>query len=465
MSSGPAGIGIGGRALTVMITGLALFAMYFGAGNLILPVMIGIEGGTAAGAVTGGFVLTGVLLPVLAMVAAATSEQGIEGIAYRIGRYPGLVYCWIAFLSTGMLYAIPRVATVSFGMSVGAIGNLPGDPGSPALLIYTAVFLVVAALLAANPTNLISKVGSWLTPALLILMLVLIVGALTQLTPVLDAPAEKYTAAPFVSGLLTGYNTLDAIASLVFGGIVIDSLRSHGFTHGAPLFRTTVLAGLLAGALLALIYFGLGSVGTRIGDAEVSDGAAGLAHAAWLLFGAPGQWLLGLIAILACLTTSVGLFGASVTFFNKHFPRVGRTRLLIIHVAVAFAVANLGLATLMNLVVPLMYFCYPVTIAIVAVAIADIFIPGHLFWSYRFTAWASAVFGLIDAILQGYSLFAVTPPDWFTALIKAIPFADLSLGWVVPALLGFTIGMICDGATGRFAKHLDMRQTVDQELA
>ena len=225
--------------------------MYFGAGNLILPVMIGIEGGSAASAVTGGFILTGVLLPVLAMVAAATSTSGIEGIAKRIGRYPGLIYCWIAFLSTGVLYAIPRVTTVSFGMSAGAIGNFSAAPGSPALLIYSGIFLIVAAVFVLNPAQIIEKIGSWLTPALLILMVLLIVGALIQLDPVLDVPAAKYTSAPFISGLLTGYNTLDAIASLVFGGIVIDSLRRRGFRQGGPLFRATVLSGIIAGLLLA----------------------------------------------------------------------------------------------------------------------------------------------------------------------------------------------------------------------
>lgn len=429
---------------SVLITGLALFAMFFGAGNLILPVMIGVEGGSNAMSTTAGFIITGVLLPVMAMVAAATSTRGIEGIAERIGRTPGLIFCWMAMLTTGVLYAVPRVATVSFSMSVGAIGSFPNTPGSLSLLIYTAIFLIVTALFVVNPSNLMNKIGGWLTPALLILMVALIVGALIKLPPVLDAPAEKYATMPFVSGLLTGYNTLDAIASLVFGMIIITSLRGFGFQQGKPLFRATVSAGIVAGILLALVYLGLANVGVRIGNAKVADGAEGLSLAAGILFGTPGQWILGLIAILACLTTSVGLIGASVQFFERQFPKISRRTLLIIHTAVAFAVANLGLALLLQVVVPMMYFCYPITIAVVLVSIIDIFVPGHLFYTYRLPVWTAAIFGLLDGVAQGFALAETALPGFLSALLGAIPLAKISLGWVVPVIIMLVIGLMLD---------------------
>ena len=438
---------------TLLVTGLALFAMYFGAGNLILPVMIGINGGSNATATTLGFILTGVLLPVLAMVAAATSENGIEGIAKRIGHVPGLVFCWMAMLTTGVLYAVPRVATVSFSMSAGAIGNLPRQPGSLGLFIYSLIFLAVTTLLVINPNNVVDKIGTWLTPALLILMVALIVAAFLQLTPVVDEPVEKYANTPFISGLLEGYNTLDAIASLVFGMIIITSLRTHGFKQGKQLFRATVFSGVIAGVLLALVYFGLSNVGVRIGDAEVADGAEGLSYAAGLLFGAPGQWILGLIAILACLTTSVGLIGASVQFFERQFPKISRNALLVIHMVIALAMANLGLATLLNVVVPMMYFCYPITIAVVLVSLIDIFLPGHLYYSYRCTIWTAAAFGLVDAIHQGFALFGAPEPAWFAHLIDVIPLAGLSLGWVVPLAVLLIIGLVLDFMQGNFKQE------------
>ncbi|MDY2941118.1 MAG: branched-chain amino acid transport system II carrier protein [Varibaculum sp.] len=438
------------KVLSILITGLALFAMFFGAGNLILPVMIGVEGGRSAATVVAGFVLTGVLLPVLAMVAAATSENGLEGIASRIGRYPGVVFAWMAILTTGVLYAVPRVATVSFNMSAGAIGNLSDRPGSIGLFIYTLIFLLVTAFFVVNPSNLMDKIGGWLTPALLILMVLMIVSALLRLKPVHDEPAEKYLSGPFVSGLLTGYNTLDAIASLVFGLIIITALRERGFRSGTELFRATALSGLIAGTILVLVYIGLASIGVRIGDVDVPDGATGLAYAAKLLFGAPGQWILGIIAILACLTTSVGLIGASVQFFTRQLPRVPRTVLLVAHTLIALAIANLGLVNLMNVVVPLMYLCYPVTIAVVLVSLIDIFVPGHLYYTYRCVFWPAAIFGLIDAIAQGFSLFQATMPDAFETLQHTIPLANLSLGWVVPVLVLLIVGLGIDAAHGNF---------------
>lgn len=443
----------GAKTRVILVTGLALFAMFFGAGNLILPVLIGVQGGTNASAATLGFIVTGVLLPVLAMVAIATSANGIDGLAERLGKYPGLVFAWMAILTTGVLFAVPRVATVSYSMSVKAIFEQPDTPGTPALIIHTIVFMAVTALLVLNPSGLVDRIGAWLTPALIILMVVLIVSALVRLPAVNDAPTTKYANSPLISGLLEGYNTLDALAAFVFGMIIITSLRRYGIQNGKPMLRATALVGLIAGVLLALVYFGLASVGMRINTNNVENGGDALALAAAILFGAPGQWILAIIAVLACLTTSVGLIGASVQFTERKLPGVSRGTLLIAHCLVALALANLGLTQLTNLLIPILLFCYPITIAVIIVTVIDIFVPGHLHAAYRVTLWTAAVFGFIDAIAQGFALFQTAVPQWLTAVMQLIPFAQLSLGWVVPAACALVIGLAIDGATGKFARQ------------
>lgn len=432
----------------VVITGLALFAMFFGAGNLIYPVFIGIQSGSATVAVALGFMATGVLLPLLAMVAAATSETGILGISERIGHWPGFVFCLMAFLSTGVLFAIPRVATVSYEMSVG---NYVDDSASTAsLAVYTFIFFMVTGALSMNPSTLIEKIGGWLTPALLLLLVVLITAAFMNLSPVEHPPYDKFANAPLITGILEGYNTLDAIASFVFGVIIITSLKARGYKRGPQLFRATALTGVVAGILLGVVYFGLSQLGLRIGDSGVANGGEGLAFAARQLFGHTGLVVLAAIAILACLTTAVGLTGASTAFFSGLFPKAPRNVLIIIHIIVAFGVANLGLDLLLKVVIPIMYLCYPVTIMMVVVCLLDIVVPGHMYWTYRGAVWTSALFGLIDAI-------AVTGYDaaWFKTVVETVPLAGYSLGWLIPSVVVGIVGFLVDLGQGRLTKHLD----------
>lgn len=450
-------------AKTVLITGLALFAMFFGAGNLIFPVQIGAQSGVAQVPATIGFLATGVLLPMLAMVAAATSSSGVLGISERISHYPGLVFCWAIFLSTGVLYAIPRTATVSFEMSLGAN---KGFEGSQWLLIYVAIFFVLSAVFALNPKNMLQKIGGFLTPALLLLLLVLIAVAFFKMTPSQATPLAEsgYDSTPAITGLLQGYGTLDAIASFVFGVIIIKSLRREGYQPGRSLFSMTALSGVVAAICLALVYAGLSMVGRRVAviKPKIENGADGLVTASAHLFGPIGAALLALIAILACLTTSIGLIGASTQFFQGLFPQINRTKWIIIHAVISFIVANAGLDLLLKIVIPIMYLCYPITICLVITCLLDIFLPGHMFWAYRGSVWVSAVFGLVDAIKAGIGLLypdANTIPATAQATVdfidRYIPLAKYSLGWVIPALVFFLIGLLADYFQGRMKHTLD----------
>ena len=433
------------RVLNVLVTGLALFAMFFGAGNLIFPVMIGVESGVEQVPATIGFMLTGVLLPMAGMIAAATSSSGVLGIIERISHYPGLVFCWLIFLSTGMLYAIPRTAAASFSMSFQAS---TGD-SHLALFIYTLVFFGIAGYLCLNPRNVLDRIGGILTPALLILLAVIIITAVATMSPSEAAPIEKYASTPTLKGIFDGYGTLDAIASFVFGVVIIRALRQKGFQPGRQLFGVTALAGVIAAFFLGLVYFGLSMVGSRVGrlNPDVKDGGEGLAFAAQHLFGPAGRVVLGAIAILACLTTAIGLVEASTQFFRGLFPQISRPVWVVLHVIISLAIANLGLEALVNVIVPVMMFCYPITIMLVVTCILDIFIPGHMFWAYRLSVWVAGIFGLFDGLKAAGVL-----ENWIDT---TIPLASLGLGWLIPSLVMLVLGLIIDIAQGRMKQAYD----------
>ena len=433
------------RVLNVLVTGLALFAMFFGAGNLIFPVMIGAESGVEQVPATIGFMLTGVLLPMAGMIAAATSSSGVLGIIERMSHYPGLVFCWLIFLSTGMLYAIPRTAAASFSMSFQAS---TGD-SHLALFIYTLVFFGIAGYLCLNPRNVLDRIGGILTPALLILLAVIIITAVATMSPSEAAPIEKYASTPTLKGIFDGYGTLDAIASFVFGVVIIRALRQKGFQPGRQLFGVTALSGVIAAFFLGLVYFGLSMVGSRVGrlDPGVKDGGEGLAFAAQHLFGPAGRVVLGAIAILACLTTAIGLVEASTQFFRGLFPQISRPVWVVLHVIISLAIANLGLEALVNVIVPVMMFCYPITIMLVVTCILDIFIPGHMFWAYRLSVWVAGIFGLFDGLKAAGVL-----ENWIDT---TIPLASLGLGWLIPSLVMLVLGLIIDIAQGRMKQAYD----------
>ena len=429
----------------VVVTGLALFAMFFGAGNLIFPVMIGVQSGVEQVPATIGFMLTGVLLPMAGMIAAATSSSGVLGIIERIAHYPGLVFCWLIFLSTGMLYAIPRTAAASYSMSFQATA---GD-SHLWLFVYTLIYFGIAGYLCLNPRNVLDRIGGLLTPALLILLAVTIIAAVFTMSPSEAAPIEKYAATPTLKGIFDGYNTLDAIASFVFGVVIIRALRQKGFKPGRQLFGVTALAGVIAAFFLGLVYFGLSMVGSRVGrlNPDVKDGGEGLAFAAKHLFGSTGSVILGAIAVLACLTTAIGLVEASTQFFRGLFPQVSRPVWVILHVVISLAIANLGLELLVNVIVPVMMFCYPITIMLTVICILDIFIPGHMFWAYRLSVWVAGIFGLFDGLKAAGVL-----EKWIDG---TIPLASLGLGWLIPSFIMLALGLIIDIAQGRMKQQYD----------
>ena len=445
------------KPVTILITGLALFAMYFGAGNLIFPAMIGMTGGDNVVPVIVGFLLTGVALPVLGMIAASTQrEDEQDGIASRIGTYPGLVFTVAIFLSTGMLYAIPRVATVSYEMAVAPLSATGGsDPLH--LFLYTVVFFTVVGVISLNPGRLIDRLGTYLTPALLTVLAVLIITVALTMDPVSVEPVAEYAENPLPAGLLQGYYTMDAIASLVFSGVILSALAHHGFNTRGKLIMGSTLAACVAGIGLCIVYLGLTAVGTRVAGQGFTDGAAGLAHAASVALGPVGQTVFSAVAILACLTTAIGLIGASSQYFRKLIPSLSHRTLVLVHTLVALGLANLGLAAILEIVTPVNQLLYPVAICVIAIALLDIVVPGDMRWTYRLPAWTAGVVAIPEALWATKLPAFEGMRDW----LDLLPAGSVNMGWVVPALVAAIIGFALDVSRGSlFRRDGDTLETV-----
>ena len=433
-----------GRPGTTVVTGLMLFALFFGAGNLIFPPVLGASAGDRLPAVMAGFLITGVLLPLVAVIAVSTSGEGILGLARRVGGRFGAVAPAAVYLSIGPLYAIPRVVTVAYELATRPVLELLGTaPGRWTLPAHAAGFLVVSVLIALRPSRLADRVGRWLTPALLVLIAVLCVATIAGDDVVERAASGPYAASPFSTGLTQGYLTMDVLAATVFGIVVIQTLRSHGIGSTGRVVRATAAAGGSAAALLAAVYIGLAMIGTRTGGAA-DDGTALLRSAASSALGPAGVIVFAAIVILACLTTSVGLLSAWAGYAYATLPRTTFSRHLVAGAGCALILSNLGLAVIIRIVAPLTLLLYPITITLVAATILDVVAPGRLRTAYTWPVAVAGVLGLVSALAEaGW--------DAPSALLARSGAWNGSTGWIAPTLLALVLGAALDVRAGRWS--------------
>ena len=433
-----------GRPGTTVVTGLMLFALFFGAGNLIFPPVLGASAGDRLPAVMAGFLITGVLLPLIAVIAVSTSGEGILGLARRVGGRFGAVAPAAVYLSIGPLYAIPRVVTVAYELATRPVLELLGAaPDRWTLPAHAAGFLAVSVLIALRPSRLADRVGRWLTPALLALIVVLCVATIAGGGVVERVAAGPYAASPFSTGLTQGYLTMDVLAATVFGIVVIQTLRSRGIGSTGRVVRATAAAGGIAAALLAAVYIGLAMIGTRTGGAA-DDGTALLRSAASSALGPAGVIVFAAIVILACLTTSVGLLSAWAGYAYATLPRTTFSRHLVAGAGCALILSNLGLAVIIRIVAPLTLLLYPITITLVAATILDVVAPGRLRTAYTWPVAVAGVLGLVSALAEaGW--------DAPSALLARSGAWNGSTGWIAPTLLALVLGAALDVRAGRWS--------------
>lgn len=424
---------------TIVATALMLFSMFFGAGNLIFPPMIGVEAGTSFLPAILGFLGTGVLLPVLAVIAISLSGNNVRDLARRGGVIFGICFPILAYLSIGAFYALPRTGAVSFET---AITPLTGWDSLLASAVFNILFFGVALALSWNPNKIVDTLGRFLTPILAILLAILITLSVATMNGQPADPTEKFETAPFATGLLEGYLTMDSIAALAFSIVVISTLRYKGVPEGAPLVKGTILAGLGAGLLLAAIYLGLGVIGQVIEDgSQYENGAPLLADAALQTMGQPGQIVFALIVLLACLTTAVGLITSTSEFFNTIFPGVSYKAWAIIFTVASILMATQGLNTVMTVAAPVITFLYPPAITLIFVALIEPLFRKNVYfyWAYRLPIWVAVIWSAITVFISlGWGADLLTP------IVGWAPMQDLSLGWVLPVVVAFVIGLVVD---------------------
>lgn len=426
-----------GRDLLAL--GFMTFALFLGAGNIIFPPSAGLAAGDNIGPAALGFLLTGVGLPLLTIVALARVGGGMSLLTAPLGKRAGLLFAVAVYLAIGPLFATPRTAVVSFEMGVAPF---TGNSGTP-LLIYTLAYFAAVLFLSLNPGRLVDRIGKFITPVLLAALLVLGGAALWVPAGAIGQVSPEYQSAPFVQGFLQGYLTMDTLGALVFGIVIATAIRDRGISDAALVTRYSVIAGLIAAVGLSLVYLALFYLGaTSQGIAgEAQNGVQILTAYVQHTFGTGGSLLLALVITLACLTTAVGLLTACGEFFSGLLPLSYRAVVLLFGVF-SLLVANQGLTQLISVSVPVLVGLYPLAIVLVALSLLD----GLWLSSSRVFAPVMAValvFGLADG------LAAAGFGQWVPAVFGALPLAGQSLGWLVPVLATLLLCAVVDRLLGK----------------
>ncbi|APX72242.1 branched-chain amino acid transport system II carrier protein [Companilactobacillus allii] len=423
-----------------LFIGSMLFGLFFGAGNLIFPVFLGQQAGSHVGLAISGFLITGIGLPLLGVAGMGmTRSSSVFELAEHVNKPFAYVFTILLYLTIGPLFATPRLATTSFQMGISPFVSSDNRRGF--LIIFSIVFFIVAWLFARKPSNIMTYVGKWLTPTFLILLGILIVVALVKPMGNFSAtPQGMYKKSPVLTGFTEGYNTMDALASLVFGVVVIDAIKELGITKPVQIAKETIKSGAISIILMGILYSLLAIIGTMsLGKLSLAtNGGVTLAQIFKYYFGSVGSILLALIVIIACLKTAIGLISSFGDSMTEIFPKTNYQAMIALASVVSCVIANLGLTKLIKYSTPVLMFIYPLAIVMILLAVFSPII-GTSSKVYKTTL----VFTIIPAVFSGMeNLPKGLQVRSILSINQVLPFSSMGLGWIIPAFLGLIIGYI-----------------------
>lgn len=422
--------------MEILPIGLMLFASFFGAGNLIFPPALGQSAGVNFLPAAAGFCTTGVGIPLLGIIAIGLLRaSNPEALALPVHPKFAKALIVVTVLTIGPFFAIPRTGAVSF--DVGILPFISAENYDLGLALYSLFFFVVTYFLSVNPSKIVDWVGKILTPLLLISIAILVVQVFMHPMGEPQQAGGYYASMPYLKGFQEGYYTMDLLATMLFGTVVIDSIKVRGISEGSVLTRTCIMAGIIAAVLLAAIYFSLTYTGaTSVAVFGVSDnGAIALSSIANYYMGTAGNVVLCLMIFFACLTTSIGLTVSAGSYLEQVLKyKMQYQRIAAIICIFSFAVSNVGLTKIISLSVPVLCLLYPIVIVLVMMA----FMPVKRACVYRSTLAFTIVFAIIDGLNA-----AGVPMKTTEALFKdVIPFYSAGFGWFVPSIVGLVLGIL-----------------------
>lgn len=422
------------KTTDIMAIGFMTFAFFLGAGNIIFPPLAGNLAGDNFIPAMMGFLMTAVGLPLITMVAVAKAGGGLLTMTRFLPTIVATVMAAAIYIIIGPAFAAPRTSLVAYEMGIKPF--LGGADSELTLAAYSIGFFILTAYFALSKGNLIDSIGKILTPALVVLLTLLAISVIVMPQGDIGVAQGVYVETAFTAGFLDGYNTMDTFASLMFGMLIINVLKSKGVKDQAGQYKYLVIAGSIAAAGLAFVYISLFYLGATsqslIAVTENVNGSQVLTTYVQALFGMPGLYILAAVVTLACLTTAVGLASAVAEFFAEIIPKASYKMLVILNCVICATVANVGLSQLISISVPVLYTVYPLAVAIVAVTLLQERFPNPQL-AVRFVLLIAFMFGLLDGMkASGLDMSA----------FNALPLFEQGLAWVLPSVVAIAISIL-----------------------
>ena len=409
----------------VLLTGFALFAMLFGAGNLIFPPMLGYETNSSWVPTMLAFTITGVGFPFLGILSVSIVGNGIKDFANRVSPTFSKIFAIISILAIGPMLAIPRTGATAYEITF-----LYNGMESP---IYKYIYLIcyfgIVILFSLRANKVIERVGKILTPILLILLFLIIIKGIFFAN--LFVKPDIYPHA-FKRGFLEGYQTMDTIASIAYAGIILKAIKSGRNLTQKQEFSFLIKSGLVAILSLALIYGGFALVGAKMHSVLVTkDKIELLVKTTSYLLGGYGNLILAICVAGACLTTAIGLVATVGEFFSS-ITSFKYENIVIFTVIISFLLSILGVESIIRISVPILIFIYPVMISLIILNLFGKYIKND--YVYKGVVLFTGIIGLIE------SLESLGIKNYYTnSVLEILPFSDYGLTWLFPGLIGYIL--------------------------
>ncbi len=429
------------------LVGMTLFGMFFGAGNIIFPIHLGQLAGSNTLPAIIGFIISAVSIPILGVAAIGnTHSSDLLSLSQKVSPWYGYAFTTVLYLTIGPCFAIPRCATTSF--TTGFESLLGTEHTKLYLLIFSAVFFGIVLFFSLRPKQITTWVGKVITPLFLVFLGILVVVALVNPSTSISnvTPDANYQTGALFNGIVEGYGTMDGIAGLAFGIIVINVIRGMGVEDDGDVAKATVKSGLITAVLMTVIYILTIIMGAQSrGLFETSEnGGIAFSQIANHYLGIAGTVILALTITFACMKTAIGLVTSCAEMFVKMFPGTLNYKGWALAFSLfSFAVSNVGLTSIISYSVPVLMLIYPLAIVLIILALTEKFF-GKSKAVYGWTiagAFVAAIFDFLKSLPEGIQA-ALNIPAVTEFASHVFPFFDLSLGWIVPSAIGFVIGLV-----------------------
>ncbi len=420
----------------IIVLGMMIFALFLGAGNIIFPPMEGYTAGQHWATASLGFILTGVLMPFITLVVVSILGRG-EELTRDLPKWAEVTFLVTLYLVIGSTFAMPRITNVAYEMAWVPL-NFVAD-SEHVHMTFAIVFNLVAMLFMHKPNTIISSVGKFMTPALLVLL-----GAVTItvfISPLSDivAPSKAYAeSSALTTGLVSGYQTMDLLAAIAFGGIVARALHTKNVTEPKKIMKYTIAAGCISLVLLAALYFSLFYLGATsdVVAQNATNGGQIFSRYVNALFGTAGTWIMAGIIFLASLTTLVGVTSACAYYFAKFSNRLPYAFWVMLFTVMTIIISETGLTNLLRVTIPALLLIYPVAIMLVVLQIIRAKLPSVKL-TYYATLAVTVCFSLFDS-LNNIDLL----PTGLKQLLDNLPLYNNGLAWLIPSLSVLVLTML-----------------------